>query len=105
MAQGKGAQAWIEQAVKGGDARLTTQGSNPGLAGRAPGRSPRYSHASRLALDRTETLVNMQLALFEECSLDDEVRHRRPRLTRPHGPHGGRPAPPLASAQPPPCSH
>jgi hypothetical protein len=41
VAQGKGAQAWIEQAVKGGDAR-------------------------------TESLVNMQLALFEECSLDDE---------------------------------
>merc|ERR1719272_110882 len=41
VAQGKGAQAWIEQAVKGGDAR-------------------------------TETLVSMQLALFEECSLDDE---------------------------------
>jgi len=41
VAQGKGAQAWVEQAVKGGDAR-------------------------------TESLVNMQLALFEECSLDDE---------------------------------
>jgi len=41
VAQGKGAQAWIEQAVKGGDAR-------------------------------TESLINMQLALFEECSLDDE---------------------------------
>ena len=42
VAQGKGAQAWVEQAVKGGDAR-------------------------------TESLVNMQLALFEECTLDDEV--------------------------------
>ena len=41
VAQGKGAQAWVEQAVKGGDAR-------------------------------TESLVNMQLALFEECSIDDE---------------------------------
>ena len=51
VAQGKGAQAWVEQAVKGGDAR-------------------------------TESLVNMQLALFEECTIDDEVRHRRPRLHR-----------------------
>lgn len=41
VAQGKGAQSWVEQAVKGGDAR-------------------------------TESLVSMQLALFEECSLDDE---------------------------------
>ena len=41
VAQGKGAQAWVEQAVKGGDAG-------------------------------TESLVNMQLALFEECALDDD---------------------------------
>jgi len=41
VAQGKGAQAWVEQAVKGGDAR-------------------------------TESLISMQLALFDECSLDDK---------------------------------
>jgi len=40
-AEGKAAQAWVEQAVQGGDAR-------------------------------TETLVAMQLALFEECSVDDK---------------------------------
>jgi len=38
--QGRGAQEWVEQAVKGGDAR-------------------------------TESLISMQLALFEECSVDD----------------------------------
>ena len=41
VAQGKAAQSWIEQAVKGGDAR-------------------------------TESLISMQIALFEECSIDDE---------------------------------
>lgn len=40
VAQGKAAQAWVEQAVQGGDAR-------------------------------TDSLISMQLALFEECSLDD----------------------------------
>jgi hypothetical protein len=40
-AQGQGAQEWVEQAVKGGDARA-------------------------------ESLTSMQIALFEECSLDDE---------------------------------
>mmetsp|Transcript_18113 Transcript_18113/g.36877 ORF Transcript_18113/g.36877 Transcript_18113/m.36877 type:complete len:265 (-) Transcript_18113:208-1002(-) len=41
VAQGKAAQAWVEMAIQGGDAR-------------------------------TESLVGMQLALFEECSLDDK---------------------------------
>ena len=64
VAQGKGAQAWVEQAVKGGDAR-------------------------------TESLISMQLALFEECTLDDEVRHHRsPPLSLPPSP------PPPSLSQP-----